>query len=473
MIGHVFSIRHNCCIMSSAPHADANGQGITDLDMTIFTNGSQNDISQPISELVDRCNDHDRALVDMRCTLNNALNDIDRLKNNGHSSDSLSPDTTVSSDKSSILLLLDNDYPCPAQPQQDPGDSGRPADISTASVGSHMSHSTDTPTPVNLSTPDCSFSETNQSLTSLLCSGTQTNPRNPPDYQDIGPHSGSIISQSNAFFLQMDTQSVFDKIMSKMHDMNENYVKLETRVSALEAWQSDSDNLCQPLCDELSRITQSINKISVWVNKLKTEMCNPSVNMQCSKPSSITTNSNAGTRREVPSIPCSNRFAALQDDVTDEPLDVNLEGATQSDTVSTSGPARHRQSQHTTNTGGRRRKGRRVKAFIVGSSLVRGLGNKVNDNDFDVCCKCFPDGKIENIAPWLPKVTREYDDVIVIAAGSNNIPSHDVATIIRLAGEMIDDLHYTRPNTQLVIPAIPRRYDDPDQSDIYRQNRKG
>ena len=46
--------------------------------------------------------------------------------------------------------------------------------------------------------------------------------------------------------------------------------------------------------------------------------------------------------------------------------------------------------------------------------------------------------------------------------------SNDVATIIRRAGEMIDDLHYTRPNIQLVIPAIPRRYDDPDQSDVYR-----
>ena len=300
-------------------------RGFTDLDMTTFTNGPKNDISQPISELVDRCSDHDRALVDVRCTLNNASNDIDRLKKNGHSSDPLSPDTTVISDKSSILLSLDKDYPCPAQPQQDPGDNGRPADISTASVGSHMSHSTDTPSPVNLSTPECSFSETNQSLTSLLHS--TPNPRNTCDYQEIGPHSVDDKSVE-CNLLQMDTQSVFDKIVSEMRDMNENHVKLETRVSALEAWQSDSDNLCQPLRDELSRNTQSINKISLWVNKLKTEMCNPSVNMQSSKPSSITTNSNAGTTREVPSIPCSNRFAALQDDMTDEALDVNLEGAT-------------------------------------------------------------------------------------------------------------------------------------------------
>ena len=85
----------------------------------------------------------------------------------------------------------------------------------------------------------------------------------------------------------------------------------------------------------------------------------------------------------------------------------------------------------------------------------------------DVWCKCFPGGKIENIAPRLPKVTRE-NYVIVIAAGSNNIPSHDVATIIRHVSEMIDDLHYARPNTQLVIPAIPRRYDDPNQREVYR-----
>ena len=52
--------------------------------------------------------------------------------------------------------------------------------------------------------------------------------------------------------------------------------------------------------------------------------------------------------------------------------------------------------------------------------------------------------------------------------GTNNIPRCDVPTIIRRAGEMIDDLHEMRPNARLQIPAIPRRYDDPDHRDICR-----
>ena len=79
-------------------------------------------LSQPLSELVHRCGDHDRAIVDMQCTLSNALNEIDKLKHtNANSGSSLSPDTTTCSDKSSVLLVLDDDYPCPAQPPRDPG----------------------------------------------------------------------------------------------------------------------------------------------------------------------------------------------------------------------------------------------------------------------------------------------------------------------------------------------------------------
>ena len=75
---------------------------------------------------------------------------------------------------------------------------------------------------------------------------------------------------------------------------------------------------------------------------------------------------------------------------------------------------------------------------------------------------------IERIAPRLPEVTHADDDVIVIGAGSNNIPHHDVPTIIRRVGEMIDDIQEIRPNAHLIIPAIPRRYDDPDSHDVYR-----
>ena len=92
----------------------------------------------------------------------------------------------------------------------------------------------------------------------------------------------------------------------------------------------------------------------------------------------------------------------------------------------------------------------------------------VNNNDTDVCCHTFPGGTIERIAPRLPEVTHADDDVIVIGAVTNNIPHHDVPTIIRRVGEMIDDIQEIRPNAHLIIPAIPRRYDDPDSRDVYR-----
>ena len=57
-------------------------------------------LSQPLSELVYRCGDHDRAIVDRQCTLSNALNEINKLKHTkANSGSSLSPDTTTCSYK--------------------------------------------------------------------------------------------------------------------------------------------------------------------------------------------------------------------------------------------------------------------------------------------------------------------------------------------------------------------------------------
>ena len=111
---------------------------------------------------------------------------------------------------------------------------------------------------------------------------------------------------------------------------------------------------------------------------------------------------------------------------------------------------------------------RRVKVSIVGSSLVHGLGHRVHDSEINACCNTFPGGTIESIAPRISKVTREVDDVILIAVGTNKIPRCDVPTIIGQAGEIIADVHEMRPNARLIIPVIPRRYDDPDHRDIFR-----
>ena len=64
-------------------------------------------------------------------------------------------------------------------------------------------------------------------------------------------------------------------------------------------------------------------------------------------------------------------------------------------------------------------------------------------------------------------MTREDDDIIVLAVGSNNIPNDDVPTMIQKAGKMVDQIQMKRPNADIIIPGIPRRYDDPDPSDTY------
>ena len=136
-------------------------------------------------------------------------------------------------------------------------------------------------------------------------------------------------------------------------------------------------------------------------------------------------------------VPCSNRFAALADTVAEVADAVLSQHSDQHDDAGSSlalVPARHtrpsadRQKRHK----------RRTKVSVVGSSLVRGFGNLLNDSETDVCCNTYPGGTIERIAPRLPTVTREDDEVIVLSAGSNNIPHYDVATIIRRAGEMVN-----------------------------------
>ena len=439
-------------------------------------------LSQPLSELVHRCGDHDRAIVDMQCTLSNALNEINKLKHtSANSGSSLSPDTTTCSDKSSVFLVLDDDYPCPAQPPRDPGHhDGSPLEdsinisviLSNTDNGSPSQsvpvRSADAPAPtgIQLLTPDCSFNQTNKSLSSLLQStphgshSTQVN-------EGTDPSRAHDKSNNTCSLSHCELQSKVDQLFLELRSISDNYAKLENRVHALEAQVKDNSHF-RPIFDEVTSNRQCMDEIRHTVNELKEHVgCQKTV-----EPASDSTNGHTNPVKEIVTVPCSNRFAVLQDHTPDDVDVVHYEGA--QSCMSSAVPAAAQCSQspepmadtRAKKTRGQRR--RRVKVSIVGSSLVRGLGHRVHDSDIDACCNTFPGGTIESIAPRLSKVTREDDDVILIAAGTNNIPRCDVPTIIRRAGEMIDDLHEMRPNARLLIPAIPRRYDDPDHRDIFR-----
>ena len=449
------------------------------------THADMSMVSRPLVELVDRCSDHDRAIVDMQCTLNNALNELDKLKhkNTHQQSYVLSPDATVCSHSGSP----DNEYPCPAQPIRDPGHQQQ-QDVYSPNMSSDNSsilltlgdnspspgqplhrdnhqhtekpHHVGSGTDAILPTPECSFGiidGENASLTALL----QSTPHNSSDRNEHITRSTVVDRSVVCNLFDSDLKSSVDKILVEMSVMKKNYADLEERVCAIEARHNSDEDRYQSLCNELHGIGENMDSISRSVQILATQLKDKTVE-------SPTATSNADVAREVVAVPCSNRFAVL--DIDDA---VDFQHNADTTPAAAPGPVRPKRSSHNgsgrTGTSRRQRQHkRRTKVSIVGSSLVRGLGNMVNKDDTDVCCHTFPGGTVERIAPRLPEVTHADDDVIVIGAGSNNIPQHDVPTIIRRVGEMIDDIQEIRPNAHLIIPAIPRRYDDPDSRDIYR-----
>ena len=95
-----------------------NDEPIYDNDMTRGGGQADMDISRPITELADRCRDHDRAILDMQSKLHTALNEIESLKSGWQNNSISSNNTNGPSEQSSIILSLSSNYPCPAQRAQ-------------------------------------------------------------------------------------------------------------------------------------------------------------------------------------------------------------------------------------------------------------------------------------------------------------------------------------------------------------------
>ena len=161
-----------------------------------------------------------------------------------------------------------------------------------------------------------------------------------------------------------------------------------------------------------------------------------------------------------PAIPCSNRFAALADDDDKAVVD--------DDDEHSGSPELNTEWQQATN---RKRYGKtkpknrqhdsRIKVSIIGSSLVRGLGPLTNRDTIDAISYTNGGCSIQHIEPRLDSMARPDDDVIVLAAGTNNVPRESVATIITRLRRMIDNARQLRPKASLIVPEIPRRYDEP------------
>ena len=105
-----------------------------------------------------------------------------------------------------------------------------------------------------------------------------------------------------------------------------------------------------------------------------------------------------------------------------------------------------------------------TKVKIVGSSLVRDMGEHVNSPKVYGSSFPFPGYKAEEIAERLPGVLSDSDDLVVIFGGTNNIPSDTVATCIYHIDGLVSKAIKLRPNKPILLSEIPARFDG-DYSD--------
>ena len=61
--------------------------------------------------------------------------------------------------------------------------------------------------------------------------------------------------------------------------------------------------------------------------------------------------------------------------------------------------------------------------------------------------------------PRIKDMTSPNDDVVVVALGTNNVPTDSVGTCITKIGRVIDYTKRLNPDSRLVIPEIPHRFD--------------
>ena len=320
-------------------------------------------------------------------------------------------------------------------------------------------------------TPDNSFSSLPTSPGSLttLFRSTPVQPRSSLN----GDHMSKTVirekspctNQNNAF------SDTLDSILYEIIVMKESYNTLDVSVSALE--NNANQNNYQSLQRDIRGLSSKLDEMHKKVRDLNLQSHN--------RPHTV-----CELTYEVPTFPCQNRFAVLSDDDDGRP---GVEGATNDSSPLNKGtpvPApwphaipRRRGSRSSQKSQppqpmprniprGWQGQKRKTKVSIVGSSLVRGLGPLVNDKKTEACCYTNPGGSIEIIAPTLGDVMHADDDVIVIGARFINIPKDDVPTIIKRAGALVDDLQRLRLNANVVIAAIPRRYDCPDERDTCR-----
>ena len=102
-----------------------------------------------------------------------------------------------------------------------------------------------------------------------------------------------------------------------------------------------------------------------------------------------------------------------------------------------------------------------IRVPIFGSSLVRDMGEHVDDRTRNIRASSYPNPgyTAEELTPILKHVTSDKDDVLVIFGGTNNIPRDSVSTCIRKIDNLISEAIRLRPNKAILMSEIAKRYD--------------
>ena len=103
-----------------------------------------------------------------------------------------------------------------------------------------------------------------------------------------------------------------------------------------------------------------------------------------------------------------------------------------------------------------------MKVKIIGASLVRDLGELVTDESVGITACSVPNHgeKAETIKRLLHKQISDHDDVLVLLAGTNNVPADPVFTCIDKIEDTINMARAINPDCTIVLPEIPDRYDN-------------
>ena len=110
-----------------------------------------------------------------------------------------------------------------------------------------------------------------------------------------------------------------------------------------------------------------------------------------------------------------------------------------------------------------------TKVAVVGSSVVRGIGALLQSRGIDACTYTNPRCGAEHISPRVESMTTAADEVIVLAAETNNIPSDGAADAIINIGKMIDHTRDIRPSSNIIIPQLLYRYDEINHDNLNRR----